>query len=73
MKNLLNIGRCLNTTELKSITASARITFTIPDDEWPCSAYDCPGGTVCTVDGYCITPGGRGGGDICPENLGMQC
>ncbi|WP_299767574.1 hypothetical protein [uncultured Dokdonia sp.] len=74
MKNLLNIGRNLNTTELKSIAAGDGATFTRPGDEgWPCSAYECPGDTVCTVDGYCISPGGGGGGDMCPENVGMQC
>lgn len=75
MKNLLNIGRNLNTNELKSIAAGAGATFTRPGDDWPCSAYECPGDTVCTVDGYCISPGGGGGGggDICPENPGMQC
>ena len=72
MKNLLEIGRTLNTIELKNITAGTGATFTRPGDEG-CSAYECPSGTVCTVHGECITPGGGGGGDICPENPGMNC
>lgn len=69
MKNLLNIGRSLNATELKSITAGICHHLTTPDS---CSAFECPEG-ACNLWGECIAPGGGGGGDICPENPGMQC
>ncbi|MFC4634897.1 hypothetical protein ACFO3O_13335 [Dokdonia ponticola] len=72
MKNLLKIGRSLNNAELKKITAGFGETFTRPGDEG-CSAYECPSGMACNLWGECIPNGGGGGGDICPENVGMQC
>jgi hypothetical protein len=71
MKKLLSIGRSLNTNELKSITAGTGATFTRPGEG--CSAYECPDGMACNLWGECIETGGGGGGDICPENVGMQC
>jgi len=69
MKNLLQIGRSLNPTELKEIMAGHVITHA-----GNCSAYGCGGQMACEVtSGECVPPGGGGGGGICPENPGMQC
>ncbi|WP_299215168.1 hypothetical protein [uncultured Dokdonia sp.] len=75
MRDLLKIGRSLNSVELKGITAG-RNPF-ISDGSDQCQVGQCPNGLVCNiVNGECIMPGGGGGGGgggICPENVGQNC
>ena len=69
MKNLSRIGRSLSTKELKETMAGRNVLT----HEGDCSPYSCPSGFACNVYGDQCIPNGGGGGDICPENVGMQC
>lgn len=75
MKNLVNLGKLLSSSQLKEISGGGR-NPSISTGNDQCTVGQCPDGLVCDItDGRCITPGGGsgGGGGICPENVGMNC